>query len=102
VVHEVEDCLQVSELDPLQVKQGVLVRVLLENRSEERRTGRQDQLMCLDLPGATAQGAVKEVLFLPDVPEGHTDVALKIIPSQTELLCGSHPRQILGSFQSQF
>ena len=95
MVHELKNCLQVSELYPLQVKQGVLVRVLLENRSEERRTGRQDQLVCLDLPGATAQGAVEEVLLLPDFLEGYTYVPLEIIPTQTELLIVTH----FGYFQ---
>ena len=70
------------------------MRILLENGSEEWRTGRQDEFVCLDLPGATAQGAVKEVFFLPDIPEGKTDVALKIIPAQTKLFCGSHSLQI--------
>ena len=66
------------------------MRVLLENRPEERRAGRQNDLVCLQLPGATAQGAVKEVLLLPDLPEGQADVALKIIPAQTKLLIGTH------------
>ena len=63
----------------------MLVRVLLQDGVEERRAGRQDELVCLDLPGATAQGAVKEILLLSDLPECHTDVALKIIPAQAEL-----------------
>jgi len=90
VIHEVEYGLQVSELYPLEVEKRVLVRVLLENGSEERRAGRQDELVCLDLSGATAESAVKEVLLLPDLPEGHTDVALKIIPAKTKLLTGTH------------
>merc|ERR1719309_1913345 len=90
MVHEVEDCLQVSEFHPLEIKQRVLVDILLENRPEERRAGRQDQFVCLDLPGTTAQGAVKEVLLLPDLPEGQADVALKIIPAQTKLLICTH------------
>ena len=90
MIHEVEDCLQVNELHPLEVEERVLVRVLLENGSEERRAGRQDELVCLDLSGATAESAVKEVFLLPDLPEGHTDVALKIIPTETKLLIGTH------------
>ena len=91
MIHEVEDCLQVNELHPLEVEERVLVRVLLENGSEERRAGRQDELVSLDLSGATAKSAVKEVLLLPDLPEGHTDVALKIIPTETKLFTRPHP-----------
>ena len=86
VIHEVEDRLQVTELHPLEVEERVLVRVLLQDRPEESRAGRQDQLVCLDLPGATTQGDIKEVFPLPDLPEGCTDVALKIIPTQAKLL----------------
>jgi len=59
MVHEAEDRLQVIELHPLEVEEGVLVRVLLQDGFEERRAGRQDELVCLDLPGATAQSDVK-------------------------------------------
>ena len=90
MVHEVEYNLQVSELHPLEVEERVLVRVLLENGSEERRAGRQDELVCLDLSGATAKSAVKEVLLLPDLPEGQANVALKIIPTETELFICPH------------
>ena len=46
--------------------------------------------MCLDLSGSTTQGAVKEILFFSDLPEGHTDVGLKIIPSKAELFTACH------------
>ena len=61
------------------------MRVLLQNRPEERRAGRQDQLVCLDLPGATTQGDIEEVFLLSDLPEGCADVALKIIPTKAKL-----------------
>ena len=64
--------------------------IVSEDSPEERRAGGQDELVCLDLPGATAEGAVKEVLLLPDLPEGQADVALKVIPAKTELLARSH------------
>ena len=84
MVHEGEDSLQVTELHPLEVEEGMLVRVLSECCPKEGRASSQDDLVCLQLPGATAQGAVKEVLLLPDLPEGQADVALKIIPFQAE------------------
>ena len=90
VVHEVEHGLQVSELHPLEVEERVLVGVLLEDGPEEGGAGGQYQLVCLDLPGTTTEGAVKEILLLSDIPEGHTDVALKIIPAETKLLTCTH------------
>ena len=66
------------------------MRVLLKNGSEERRAGRQDELVSLDLSGATAESAVKEVLLLPDLPEGQANVALKIIPTKTEFFICPH------------
>ena len=63
----------------------MLVGVLLQNGSEERRASRQDELVGLDLSGATAKSAVEEILFFSDLSECHTDVALKIIPSETKL-----------------
>ena len=59
--------------------------VLLEDGPEEWRASRQDELVCLNLPGTTAQGAVKSIFFLSDISESHTDIAFKIIPSQTKL-----------------
>ena len=58
MVHEVKNRLELTEPNSFEVEERVLVRVLLENRSEERRAGRQDQLVCLDLSGATAKSAV--------------------------------------------
>ena len=46
--------------------------------------------MCLDLSGSTAQGAVEEILLLSDFSEGHTDVALEVIPTEAKLLIGTH------------
>ena len=61
------------------------MRVLLQYGTEERRAGRQDQLVCLDLPRATTQGDIEEVLLLSDLLEGCADVALKIIPTKAKL-----------------
>ena len=62
------------------------MRILPEDVPEEGRTGRQYQLVCLDLPGTTTQGAVKEILFFPDLLECQTDVALEVIPAETKIL----------------
>ena len=42
-------------------------------------------LMCLYLFVLTGQGDIKEVLVIPELPEGTADVALEIIPAETEL-----------------
>ena len=44
--------------------------------------------MSLELPGATAQSAVKQILLGPELFESRADVALEIIPLQTELFTG--------------
>ena len=90
VVHEVEDRLQVSELHPLEVEERVLVGVLPEDGPEEGGAGGQDELVCLDLSGSTAQGTIKEVFLLSDLPEGDANVAFKIIPAETKLLTRTH------------
>ena len=66
------------------------MRVLSEDGPEERGAGRQDEFVCLDLSGTTAQGAIEEIFLLSYFPEGNTDVALKIIPAEAKLLAGSH------------
>ena len=58
--------------------------VIPQQRPEEGGAGGQDQLVCLDLPGATAQGAVKEIFLFSNLPEGYTDVALKVIPAKAK------------------
>ena len=67
------------------------MRIPPENISEEGGAGGEDHLVGGDLLLALSacQRHVEEVLVLPDLPEGHTDVAFKIIPLQTELL-GRH------------
>ena len=64
--------------------------VLLEDGPEEWRAGRQDELVSLDLSGATAESAVKQILFISDLPEGETNVALKVIPAKAKLITGAH------------
>ena len=61
------------------------MRVLFQYGTEERRAGRQDQLVCLDLSLATAQSDIEEILLLSDLSKSRTDVALKIIPAETKL-----------------
>jgi len=49
MIHEVEDRLEVSVLDTLQVEERVLVRVAPENISKEGATGRENYFVSLDL-----------------------------------------------------
>ena len=64
--------------------------VLLEDGPEERGTGGEDELVCLDLSCPTADGAVKEIFLLSDLSKGNTNVTFKIIPPQAKLLTGIH------------
>ena len=73
----------------------MLVGVLLENKPEEWRASRQDELVCLDLPGATAKSAVKQILLLSDLPESRTNVPLKIIPAKAKLITGAHHNSVM-------
>ena len=41
--------------------------------------------MSVDLPSATTQRHVKEVLLLSDVLEGRPDVAFEVVPFETKL-----------------
>ena len=59
----------------------MLVMILPQDCPEERGAGGQDQLVCLELLGATAKSAIKEVLLLPYFSEGQADVAFEIIPT---------------------
>ena len=54
MVHEAQHRLEIIEADALQVQQGVLMWVLLEDCAEKRRTCRKDEFMSLNLSGATA------------------------------------------------
>ena len=41
--------------------------------------------MCFKLPILASQGHIKELLFLPQILEGHTKVAFIFVPTQAEL-----------------
>ena len=84
MVHELQDGLDVSVLDAPQVEQWVLVRVPPKHVSEERRTGGENQLVCLDLIVITGQSHVEQFLVLADRLEGDTDIAFKVIPFEAE------------------
>ena len=49
VVHEVQNCCEISERDTLQVQERVGMGVVPENTSEERRACRKDDFVGLDL-----------------------------------------------------
>ena len=95
MVHKVEDCLQVSELHPIEVEEGVLVWVLPEDGPEE---GGQNELVCLDLPGPTAQGAVQEIFLLSDLSGCNTNVALEVNILQLNLCKGAFYKKKLNFF----
>ena len=61
--------------------------VLFQDGLEEGRASRQYELVCLDLPGPTTDGAVKEILLLP---ESQTNAGLKIISEKTKLFILRH------------
>ena len=86
MIHEVEDGLKVRILDPLEVEQRMLVLVPPENVAEEGRACGQDDLVCGHLLVILARKRhVEKVLIVPDLSERRTDVALEIVPFQTEL-----------------
>ena len=68
----------------------MLVGILSQDISEPGRAGGEDHFVGLDLFVIAGKGHVEEVLVLSQLSEGHTDVAFKIIPPQTKLLCTPH------------
>jgi len=66
------------------------VGVPAEDRPKEGTAGGEDHFVGLDLFVIAGKGHVEEVLVLSQLSEGHTDVAFKIIPPQTKLLCTPH------------
>ena len=78
--------LHISEGDPFQVEEGVLVGVLLEYAPEEGGAGREDDLVRLDLAALAGQGHVEKVPIVAQIFEGVADVPLKVVPFQTKLL----------------
>ena len=86
VVHEVEDGLEVSVAHTLHVEKRMLMSVPSEDSSEEWRTRRQDDFMGLQLILIACQSHIKKVFFLPYFSKSRTDICLKIIPPETELL----------------
>ena len=91
VVHEAQHGLEFRVSDALEVEQRMLVGIPPQHIFEEGGAGGEDHLVGGDLLLAFSarQRHVKEVLVLPDLPEGHADVTFEIIPLQTELL-GRH------------
>ena len=85
VIHEVEHRLHVTVLDPLEVEEGVAVRVFAEHGSEKGRAGGEDHLVSLYLLLFAGQRHVEEILVLPQLTERTAYVAFKVIPSKAEL-----------------
>ena len=66
---------------------------------EERAASGEYHFVSLDLIFITGEGHIKEVLVVPQLPKGNTDVGLKVIPSQTKLLI-SHGEMFFSSSDS--
>ena len=96
MVHEVEHGLHVPEGHPLEVEQGVLVLVTPQHILKKWTTGTENNFVCLQLFVITSESNVKELLLIPDVSKSRTNVSLKIIPAETELL-RSHFKSGAGS-----
>ena len=64
--------------------------IVSEDSPEERRAGRQDELVRLDLSVATGERHVEKILFIAYFAECDTNVALEIVPSETKLLRRPH------------
>ena len=90
LVHEVEDREQLLVLDTLEVEEGVLVGVPAKDVPEERTASREDDFVSLHLGIITGKSNIKEVLLLAEFSESDTDVGLKVIPPQAELLRRAH------------
>ncbi len=70
----------------LQDDDGVLGRVLLQQRLEVGRAGRQHHLVRLARLAVAGQGHVREGLLVPQVLEGADHVGLEVVPAEAELL----------------
>ena len=64
--------------------------ILPQHAPEEGAAGGQNHLVGLHLVIITSKSYVKEVFVVSQFSEGNTDVALKVIPTETELFC-PHP-----------
>jgi len=62
------------------------VWVSLEDGAEEGRTGGQDHFVSLHLLVLADQCHIKEITDVLEVPKRVANTALKVIPSQAELL----------------
>ena len=84
MVHEVQDCLEVTDVYVFKVEERVRVGVALKDFLEEWGAGRYDKLVCLELSILTDQGDVKEASIIPKVTQPPTDVALEGIATKKE------------------
>ena len=89
-VHKVEDPDHFFVLDSFQVEQGVGVRVPLEDASEERRAGAEDQLVRLDLAVLAGEGHVKKLFVTANGLERLSEAAAKLIPLEIERVGCAH------------
>ena len=62
------------------------MRVTTEHISKECATSREDHFVSLDLLNITNKSHIKEVLVLPELSERPTNVTLKVIPAEVEIV----------------
>lgn len=89
-VHEFDDGLQFRPFDVFEDDDRVLARIVEKQRLEVRAAGRKHHLVGLDRVAVAGQGDIHEGLALEKLVEDIGEVALVIVPAQTELLWGSH------------
>ena len=68
----------------------MIMLVSLEQSLEERRTGRENELVSLNLLILASDCHVEKILVLPQLFESLTDVFLKVIPLETKLIPRAH------------
>ena len=82
-IHEAQNGLEVGYTEAVEVEERVLVLVSPQNLPEERRAGREDDLVSRDLLLRVAgQSHVEEIRVIFQLPECSADVLLEVIPLQ--------------------
>ena len=80
--------LQLTQLDPHEVEQGVGIWVLLEESLEERTTGCQDHLVSIQLATILGgQSHIRQVCVKPEFFEGFWAFVVEIVPGESEHIC---------------
>lgn len=89
LVHELHHCLQLEPPDILQDDDRVLAGVLGEHILEVRAAGGQHHLMSFQRVAVASQSHIHERLTLQELVKHVGEVALVVVPPETELLGGA-------------